>query len=108
MSPCVATTWPSLTARLTPQPVPQNRQGAFDHFIVGYCESITIFAADPESGMPAAPAAAAAAECLMNSRRVIFMGDLFHHCFQRFIVLVHESSRHHVLELLDSLDCACN
>ena len=33
MSPCVATTWPSLTPTMTPQPVPQKRQGAFDHLI---------------------------------------------------------------------------
>ena len=83
MSPCVATTRPSLTATLTPQPVPQNRHGAFDHFIRVNSESVTMFAADPGSGMPATAAAVAAADCLMNSRLVIVMGDLFHHRFER-------------------------
>ena len=32
LSPCVATTRPSLVATMTPQPVPQNRQGALFHF----------------------------------------------------------------------------
>src|SRR6187401_1445313 len=33
VSPWVATTLPSLTPTITPQPVPQNRHGAFDHLI---------------------------------------------------------------------------
>jgi hypothetical protein len=32
VSPCVATTRPSLVATMTPQPVPQKRQGALFHF----------------------------------------------------------------------------
>ena len=32
MSPWVATTRPSLTPTMTPQPVPQKRHGAFDHW----------------------------------------------------------------------------
>ena len=34
-SPWVATTRPSLTATITPQPVPQKRQGALDHLQLG-------------------------------------------------------------------------
>src|SRR6188472_259308 len=33
VSPWVATTLPSLTPTITPQPVPQKRHGAFDHLI---------------------------------------------------------------------------
>ena len=33
VSPWVATTLPSFTPTMTPQPVPQNRHGAFDHWI---------------------------------------------------------------------------
>ena len=101
MSPCVATTRPSLTATLTPQPVPQNRHGAFDHFIRVNSESVTMFAADAGSGTPATAAAVAAADCLMNSRLVIFMGHLFHHRFERFVVLIDQGSRQHRIELLD-------
>ena len=82
MSPWVATTRPSLTATFTPQPTPQNRHGAFDHFIRVNSESVTMFAADAGSGMPATAAAVAAADCLTKSRRVIFMRDLFHHRFE--------------------------
>src|SRR5688572_5066501 len=104
MSPWVATTLPSLTATFTPQPTPQNRHGAFDHFIRVYSESMTTFAADPGSGTPATAAAVVAADRLMNSRLVSFMGNLFHHCLERFVVLVDERSRQHRVELLYALD----
>ena len=60
-----------------------------------------MFAAVAGSGTPATAAAVAAADCLMNSRLVIFMGHLFHHRFERFVVLVDQGSRQHRIELLD-------
>src|SRR5687767_6270372 len=104
MSPWVATTLPSLTATFTPQPTPQNRHGAFDHFIRVYSESMTTFAAVPGSGTPATAAAVAAADRRMNSRLVSFMEHLFHHGLERLVVLVDEGSREHRIELLDALD----
>src|SRR5688500_16700955 len=66
-SPWVATTCPSLTATLTPQPTPQKRQGAFDHLRLAASALVTAFCAWTGSAMPAA----AAAEDNMNSRRVM-------------------------------------
>jgi hypothetical protein len=68
MSPCVATTLPSLTATITPQPVPQNRQGAFDHFSSRSSPTGT-FAAEAGQPMLAAAAAIAAALALRMVRR---------------------------------------
>src|SRR5687768_14152292 len=103
MSPWVATTLPSLTATFTPQPTPQNRHGAFDHFIRVYSESMTTFAADPGSGTPATAAAVAAADRRMNSRLVRLMGNLFHHCLECFVMLVDEGRGKHRIELLNAL-----
>jgi hypothetical protein len=36
ISPWVATTRPALTPTMTPQPVPQKRQGALDHLIARF------------------------------------------------------------------------
>src|SRR5829696_1168726 len=72
-SPCVATTLPSFTATDTPQPVPQKRQGAFDQRSLAASVSVMTFAAEALSGMPPAAAASAAADCRMNSRRVILL-----------------------------------
>src|SRR5262245_36576720 len=101
MSPWVATTRPSLTATFTPQPVPQNRHGAFDHFIRVCSESVTMFAPGEGNGMPATAAATAAADCLTKSRLVVFMGILLHHRFERFVVLIDQRSRQCPVEPLD-------
>ena len=61
MSPWVATTRPSLTPTITPQPVPQNRQGAFDHLISSVPTPPGTGCAAAGSASPAAAAAAAAA-----------------------------------------------
>src|SRR5688572_3474256 len=104
MSPCVATTFPSLTATLTPHPVPQKRHGAFDHFSFVYSESVITFAGRPGSGIPATDATVAAAECFMNSRRVIGMTHLLLHRAQRLAVLINERRRQHTLDTLDRVD----
>src|SRR3954469_191361 len=72
-SPCVATTWPSLTATLTPQPTPQKRQGAFDHLSCACFASVTMFWACTGTSALPVPAAAEAAARTMNCRRVIFL-----------------------------------
>src|SRR5206468_3546081 len=54
---------------MTPQPTPQNRQGAFDHL----SEMPANSAACAGRAMPIAAAAAAAALALISSRRVIGM-----------------------------------
>jgi hypothetical protein len=68
MSPWVATTFPSFTPTMTPQPVPQKRHGAFDH-----CSWMSgpagRFCAEAGRLTFAAAAAAAAACALMNARR---------------------------------------
>src|SRR5262252_9204297 len=69
MSPCVATTRPSLVATMTPQPVPQNRQGALFHFSSVAPRSVTRFCAARGVGSPPAAAAMAAASSFRNSRR---------------------------------------
>src|SRR5688500_9319477 len=53
-SPCVATTWPSFTATVTPQPTPQKRHGAFDHLRCDAFASVTTFVAATGSGAPSA------------------------------------------------------
>src|SRR6266850_3762745 len=70
-SPCVATTWPSLTATLTPQPTPQKRHGAFDHLSCDCLASVTMFWACAVTSALPVPAAAEAAARKMNCRRVI-------------------------------------
>src|SRR5262245_43820924 len=102
MSPWVATTRPSLTATLTPQPVPQKRHGAFDHFMFVRARSPTSACAAPGSGTPATAAAAAAADCLTNSRRVIFNFHLVIHGGRRLAVLIHERGREHTFHHLDA------
>src|SRR5215218_2474310 len=68
MSPWVATTLPSLTPTITPQPVPQKRQGALDHlsWMSGPAAMFWAWAGKP---MPAAAAAALAAWAFRNARR---------------------------------------
>jgi hypothetical protein len=73
MSPWVATTRPDLVATITLQPVPQKRQGAFDHVNRVFSDSVTIFAAVAGKLMPATLAATPAAWALMYCRRLIFM-----------------------------------
>src|SRR5687767_11751913 len=70
MSPCVATTWPCLTPTITPQPVPQNRQGAFDHLISSAPTPPGTGCAAAGSAMPAVAAAMPAAWAFRMSRRV--------------------------------------
>ena len=53
MSPWVATTRLSLVATITPQPVPQKRQGALSHFSSVASRSVTRLAASAGAGMPA-------------------------------------------------------
>src|SRR5687768_1261196 len=69
MSPWVATTRPALVATMTPQPVPQNRQGALSHFNSVMDRSVTRFCAARGTGIPPAAAAIAAASSFRNSRR---------------------------------------
>src|SRR5687767_4343339 len=67
----VATTRLPLTATRTPQPVPQNRHGAFDHFSLVNCDSVMMFWAGAFE--LAAAMADAAALRRMNCRRFIVM-----------------------------------
>src|SRR5215510_999261 len=69
VSPCVATTRPSLVATITPQPVPQNRHGALFHFSSVNDRSVTRFCAARGVGIPPATPAIAAAFNFRNSRR---------------------------------------
>src|SRR4029079_16659276 len=69
VSPCVATTRPSFVATITPQPVPQKRQGALFHFSSVIDRSVTRFCAASGAGSPPAAAANAAASNFRNSRR---------------------------------------
>ena len=68
VSPWVATTLPSLTPTITPQPVPQKRHGAFDHLISSDPTPPCTGCAFAGAVMPAAAAATAAA-CAFNSSR---------------------------------------
>src|SRR5262245_10133324 len=69
MSPCVATTRLSLTATMTPQPVPQKRQGALAQSSRASSPGMMPFAAWA-AGIPATLAAMAAAFALIIWRRV--------------------------------------
>src|SRR5262249_49885687 len=100
MSPCVATTRPSLTATLTPQPTPQKRHGAFDHLSFVSSASVTRFCASETNGMPATAAVVVAAVCLINSRRDIFIGHLFVHGFRALGVLVDEIGAENAFDCL--------
>src|SRR5262245_5385546 len=71
VSPCVATTRPSLVATMTPQPVPQKRQGALFHFNSVNDLSVIRFCAAVGVGSPPAAAAMVAASSLRNWRRSI-------------------------------------
>jgi hypothetical protein len=62
-----------LVATITLQPVPQKRQGAFDHVNRVFSDSVTMFAAAAGKLMPATLAATPAAWALMYCRRLIFM-----------------------------------
>src|SRR3954464_11211257 len=68
MSPWVATTRPSFTPTMTPQPVPQKRQGALSHFSRSSSPS-GMFCACAGRVTLAATAAAAAAWAFIMSRR---------------------------------------
>src|SRR6188472_3576502 len=84
-SPWVATTRLPFTATVTPQPVPQKRQGALDHFS---CGSAAASSARPGSGTPATAPAAAAALRLMKSRRSIGIRNLLVHRAQAVDALI--------------------
>jgi hypothetical protein len=73
MSPCVATTFPSLVPTFTEQPVPQKRQGAFSHVSFVIEASVTTLLALIGIDMPAAAAAEATACDLINFRRETFI-----------------------------------
>jgi hypothetical protein len=68
-SASVATTRPSFTPTLTPQPVPQNRQGAFDHLSFAASASATKVCPVAASGRAVDVAAVAAALRFRKSRR---------------------------------------
>src|SRR3954468_14237419 len=86
-SPCFAMTRLSFTATDTPQPVPQNRQGALDHLT--FASPLPWATTGIE--IPAVAPAAAAAEFLMKSRLSIRQ-LLIHYC-QPVGALVHERGR---------------
>ncbi|MGY4331002.1 hypothetical protein ACVWWG_005419 [Bradyrhizobium sp. LB7.2] len=69
VSPWLATTLPALTPTITPHPVPQKRQGAFDHLISSDPTPPAMGWATAGTAMPAAAAATAAAWAFSNSRR---------------------------------------
>src|SRR5262249_38670875 len=60
---------PSLVATMTPQPVPQKRQGALFHFNSVTARSVTRFCAASGVAIPPAAAAIAAASNFRNARR---------------------------------------
>src|SRR5215213_2206895 len=68
MSPWVATTFPSLTPTITPQPVPQKRHGALDH-LSWMSGPAAMFCAWAGKLMPAAAAAAFTAWAFRKARR---------------------------------------
>src|SRR3954453_15603979 len=68
MSPWVATTLPSLTPTITPQPVPQKRHGALDH-LSWMSGPAAMFWASAGRLMPAAAAAALAGWAFPQARR---------------------------------------
>ena len=57
------------SGHMTPQPVPQNRQGALFHFNSVKDRSVIRFCAATGTGIPPATAAIAAASSFRNSRR---------------------------------------
>src|SRR5580765_258191 len=91
-SPRVAITRLSFTATLTPQPVPQKRQGALLHLTPG---SPPAGCACTGMAMPAAAPAAAAADCRMNSR--LRIGNLLVHRVEAVRALVDERRRQHAV-----------
>src|SRR5690606_33232952 len=70
MSPWVATTRSSLTPTMTPQPVPQKRQGAFDQLIFRVSTPPGMGWAAAGRATPAAAAATLAACAFRTVRRV--------------------------------------
>src|SRR6187455_1368168 len=92
-SPWVATTRLSFTPTITPQPVPQKRHGAFDHLAPAGSFSLEASCAQPGSGMPATAAAAAAADCLRNSRLAIGIGNLLVHGVEAVGALIDQCRR---------------
>src|SRR3954452_8586948 len=68
MSPWVATTRPSFTPTMTPQPVPQKRQGALSHFSRSSSPSGMFWACAGKATLTVATAAAAA-WAFIRSRR---------------------------------------
>src|SRR3954465_6942785 len=67
VSPWVATTLPSLTPTITPQPVPQKRHGAFDHLISSDPEPPCTGCAFAGAVMPAPPSATPPARAYKHS-----------------------------------------
>src|SRR5215472_6178843 len=100
-SPCVATTRLSFTATVTPQPVPQKRHGAFDHLTPGSVSALESWAA-PGTGMPATAPAAAAADCLMNSLRVVPIANGLVHGCQGAGVFIDQGCGQHAVDPLDA------
>src|SRR5690242_17489103 len=101
-SPCVAMTRLSLTATVTPQPVPQKRHGALSHCTPASERAAVCACAGRAT--PAAAPAAVAAERLMNSRLRIV--DLLVHRFERVGALVDERRREHAVDASDRRDLA--
>src|SRR5690349_12070032 len=101
MSPCVATTRPSFTATMTPQPVPQKRQGAFAHWS-WRSSPVRMFWASAGREIPAAAAAAAAAWAFRTVRRVRSM-DLLP-LVDRLEMMKDEGRGEHAVEELDCVD----
>ena len=67
-----------------------------------------MFCAPPGSGMPATAAAAAAADCLTNSLRVIVTIDLFVHRRGALGVLVDQRRGEHAVDAVDLDDGSGN
>src|SRR5215203_3403235 len=95
-SPCVAMTRLSLTATVTPQPVPQNRHGALLHLTLESPPALWLKAG---MAIPAAEPAAAAADCLMNSR--LSIGDFLVHRIHAVGALVDKCRRQHTVDALN-------
>src|SRR6478736_4129309 len=104
MSPCVATTCPSLTPTITPQPVPQKRQGAFDHLISSALTPPGTGCAEAGSEIPAVAAAMAAACAFSMSRRV--SSTVIATCLLCFDMFEHHVRGHHAGKVGNALQAA--
>src|SRR5690606_29328062 len=93
---------------MTPQPVPQNRQGAFDHFSDRVSTPPGIGWAAADAGMPAAAAAIAAAWLFSMSRRVNDISGLPFVCSISVDGLEHEVRRQDAVHQRDSGQAAAD